>query len=291
MLADIDAPTAPFGLTDVYREGDQVSEARRMLPQSLNEELRAHARRLGVSLASLCHLAWGQVIARCSGRTSVVFGTVLFGRMHAGAGADLAMGLFINTLPLRLDLDQTSIEECVRHTHTRLAELLRHEHASLALAQRCSGVRAPAPLFTALLNYRHNLPPASREDQVSRIRCARSSGSAARSAPTIRFALSVEDFGHALGLTAQVISPLSPERICAYMQQALEQLAHALTHAPDMPVSRLDVMPAQERTLLAAELESHRGALSERAVCAPALRAAGRARTRRSGPRSTSRSA
>ena len=64
------------------------------------------------------------------------------------------------------------------------------------------------------------------------------------------FTLSVEDFGDALGLTAQVIPPLSPERICDYMQQALEQLAHALTHAPDMPVRRLDVMPLAERTLL-----------------------------------------
>ncbi|MEX3969062.1 hypothetical protein AB4Y42_44545, partial [Paraburkholderia sp. EG286B] len=60
----------------------------------------------------------------------------------------------------RLDLDGTGVEASVRTTHARLAELLAHEHASLALAQRCSGVAAPAPLFSSLLNYRHNMPAA-----------------------------------------------------------------------------------------------------------------------------------
>ncbi|WP_353007624.1 condensation domain-containing protein, partial [Mesorhizobium sp. M0976] len=117
MLADIDEPILPFGLSEVHGDGSGVGEAHRMLPQALNDRLREQARRLGVSLASLCHLAWGQVVARSSGRQQVVFGTVLFGRMHAGAGADRAMGLFINTLPVRLDLDGTGVEESVRATH------------------------------------------------------------------------------------------------------------------------------------------------------------------------------
>ena len=115
-----------------------------------------------------------------------MFGTVLFGRMHAGAGGDRTMGLFINTLPLRLDLDGTAVEDSVRHAHARLAELMAHEHASLALAQRCSGVAAPAPLFSSILNYRHNTMPAEFVCRSGRLQaCAASSGSAAKSAPTI----------------------------------------------------------------------------------------------------------
>src|SRR6185503_8733563 len=58
MLADIDAPTLPFGLGDVHRDGHSVLQCRRLLPQALNDRLRRQARRLGVSLATLCHVAW-----------------------------------------------------------------------------------------------------------------------------------------------------------------------------------------------------------------------------------------
>ncbi|PZV38564.1 non-ribosomal peptide synthetase, partial [Mesorhizobium kowhaii] len=252
-LADIDEPTMPFGLSEVYGDGSEVGEAHRMLPQALNDRLREQARRLGVSLASLCHLAWGQVVARSSGREQVVFGTVLFGRIHAGAGADRALGLFINTLPVRLDLDGTGVEASVRTTHARLSELLAHEHASLALAQRCSGVAAPAPLFSALLNYRHNTPAAmagsETDDVLSGVEWL--GGEERTNYP---LTLSVEDFGEALGLTAQVAEPISADRVCGYMQRALEQLAEALEQAPSRPVRELDILPADERTYLLEEL-------------------------------------
>ncbi len=92
LLADIDEPSTPFGLSEVRGDGSGVREAQRMLPQQLNARLRSQARRLGVSLASLCHLAWGQVVARSSGREQVVFGTVLFGRMHGGRVATARWG-------------------------------------------------------------------------------------------------------------------------------------------------------------------------------------------------------
>ncbi|MEZ2148236.1 amino acid adenylation domain-containing protein, partial [Bradyrhizobium sp. DN5] len=253
LLGDIDEPCTPFGLCEVQGDGSGTREAQRMLPQQLNVRLRMQARRLGVSLASLCHLAWGQVVARSSDREQVVFGTVLFGRMHGGAGGDRAMGLFINTLPLRLDLDGTAVEASVRTTHARLAELLVHEHASLALAQRCSGVAAPAPLFSALLNYRHNTPAAvsasAADDVLSGVEWL--GGEERTNYP---LTLSVEDFGGALGLTAQVTEGVSADRVCGYMQRALEQLSEALERAPNTPVRELDILPPDERAYLSEEL-------------------------------------
>ena len=156
MLGDIDEPTAPFGLLDVRGDGSGIEESRLVLDIDLARRLRSNARRLGVSPASLCHLAWAQVLARVTGRQEVVFGTVLFGRMQGSEGASRAMGLFINTLPIRISIGEQAVEEAVRRTHVLLGDLMRHEHASLALAQRCSAVPAPAPLFSALLNYRHS---------------------------------------------------------------------------------------------------------------------------------------
>ncbi|NRO95024.1 amino acid adenylation domain-containing protein [Paraburkholderia sp. NMBU_R16] len=245
MLGSVDTPTLPFGLTGVHGESATIAEARRMIAPSVNERLRSQARRLGVSLATLCHLAWAAVLARTAAQQRVVFGTVLFGRMAAGAGADRAMGLFINTLPLCVDIDDTDVEAAAREVQLRLAALLAHEHASLALAQRCSNVGSNAPLFSALLNYRHNALPPGHDTALAGVEFV--SGEERTNYPVT---LSVEDYGDALAVTVQVVDALSPGRICAYMQRALEQLADALEHRSSIAVSQLDVLPSDERRLL-----------------------------------------
>ncbi|WP_274533284.1 non-ribosomal peptide synthetase [Photorhabdus temperata] len=245
MLDGVDEPTLPFGLTEVRHDGSLVTESHRMLTTELNDRLRTQARHLEVSLAALCHLAWAQVLSRTSGQENVVFGSVLFGRMQAGEGADSGMGLFINTLPLRLDMDDTPVRDSVRTAHTRLAGLLEHEHASLALAQRCSGVAGGTPLFNTLLNYRHSALPETADEILNGIEFL--GGQERTNYP---FVLSVEDFGDALGLTAQIVQPFDPARICDYMQRALESLVEALEQTPETAVRALNILPETERRLL-----------------------------------------
>ncbi|HEV2735527.1 MAG TPA: AMP-binding protein, partial [Longimicrobiaceae bacterium] len=251
MLEGVEEPTAPYGLLDVWGEGRGIREARLLVAGGLGARLRRRARTLGVSVASLCHLAWAQVLARLSGRSDVVFGTLLFGRMQGSEGADRVMGPFINTLPVRIGVGDERVEAAVRRTHALLADLLRHEHASLALAQRSSGVAAPAPLFTSLLNYRYS-GRTKRSDEAGQ------PGEGGRSIRTQErtnypVVLAVDDLGEEFSLAAQVAAPAEAERVCRMMPTALERLVEALEVSPGRAVGSIDVLPEAERRQVVEE--------------------------------------
>ena len=258
MLADVDEPTAPFGLLDVQGDGTGIEEAHIALDAALGRRVRERARKLGVSAASLCHLAWARVLAKVSGRDDVVFGTVLFGRMQGGAGSDRVMGLFTNTLPVRIRIGEEGVERCVRQTHALLAGLMRHEHALLAMAQRCSAVPAPTPLFSAILNYRHS-PGAGRAARAWEGICTLR----VEERTNYPFTLSVDDVdGEGFWLTPQTPASINPRRIGEYMQTALESLVTALETRPSMAVRKLEVLPATERYQLLHEWNDRRAEFS-----------------------------
>lgn len=246
-LGDIDEPTAPFGLLDVHSDGAQIEDAYHVIDSALSQRLRAQARRLGVSAATLFHAAWGIVVAHTSGRDDVVFGTVLLGRLQSSAGAQRTLGMFINTLPLRLQLQDASVAEFVEQTQRELVELLGHEQASLAAAQRCSQIVGSAPLFTALLNYRHSVP--NSEAEWSRAYGVSVVGSQERTNYPVT--LSVDDTGDAFTLKAQVDRRVAAGRVAEYLCTALSSLASALEEAPQTPVLALSIMPLAEEQQLA----------------------------------------
>ncbi|MCF5332404.1 syringopeptin non-ribosomal peptide synthetase SypA, partial [Pseudomonas syringae] len=261
MLADVDEPTLPFGLQDVQGDGSGVDEALLPVALELAQRLRAHARRLGVSNASLHHLAWAQVVGRLSGRQDVVFGTVLMGRLLSGQGAERALGMFINTLPLRVAAGEQGIQAAVRTTHARLAALVSHEHAPLSLAQGCSGVAAPTPLFSALMNYRHVAVGAQAPQDAGQTRTwAGVEVLGGEERTNYPLSLSVDDLGDSFGLTVQAVTGIGARRICGYMHTVLEQLADALDSQPDAPLHSLDWLPAHERRQLLEDFNALDGA-------------------------------
>jgi amino acid adenylation domain-containing protein len=248
-LADADAPTAPFGLLDVQGRGDDVREAALPLPDALAKALRQQAMYLGISPGALFHLAWALVLAHTSGRDDVITGTVLLGRMQDSDGAAQAIGLFINTLPLRLKLAGLGVRDAALAAHRALSGLLAHEQAPLALAQRCSGVAAPLPLFSALLNYRHS--PSGGETEWSGIRLLRS-----EERTNYPLTLSVDDLGEGFRLTVQAAAALDPARVAAYMANALQGLAGALAETPRREALALPLLPQEERHYLLHDLNA-----------------------------------
>ena len=250
MLGGTSEPTTPFGLVEAHEDGAQILEAHRALAPQLAQRLRQRARALGVSASSIFHVAWAQVLARASGQEDPVFGTVVFGRMHGSEGVERVMGPFINTLPVRIGLSGASVAGSVRETHQLLAQLLLHEYAPLAEVQQCSQVPAGTPLFTALLNYRHNVSAEQLLGVSSSAAHQDVQYLAGEERTNYPLTLSIDDWGDDFGLTAQVVPAVGAERVCAMMQVALEQLVSALEASPTQPIRELEVLPEPERDQL-----------------------------------------
>jgi hypothetical protein len=249
LLGDVTETTAPFGLLNVQGAGAVAEEVTLDLDSAAAQRIRASARRAGVSPAVLFHVAWAAVLGKCSGRDDVVFGSVLLGRMHGGEGSDRVLGMFVNTLPVRVQLDGAGVADAVAAAQDQLTELLAHETAPLTLAQRCSGIAAPAPLFTSLLNYRHSYSDAgaqphgaegihlhAHEERIS-----------------YPVGLSVNDLGTGFSLTSHCAG-VDPGRMAALLRHAVDNVAVALTEAPQRLLATLAVLDPSERGRWAASM-------------------------------------
>jgi len=242
-LGDVDEPTAPFGVLDTHRDGTRTSEKSMAIAPRTSRSVRAQARLLGVSAATLFHAAWSLVVAHTSGRDDVVFGSVFLGRMQGDVDGQRILGVFINTLPVRLQLKDKTIKQLVEYAQREIIDLLSHEQSSLAVAQRCSGVVAPAPLFTSLLNYRHSVSDLTEQwEEASGVSLL-----AIRERTNYPITVSVDDFGDRFSITAKTDHRIDAARLVGYLSTAVDNLVAMLASAPEMPALTVRILPDSER--------------------------------------------
>ena len=248
LLGDVSEPTAPYGLLEVRGGGTEARRVRQMVDGGVAERLRVVARGLRVSPATVWHVVWARVLGVLAGRDDVVFGTVLLGRMNAGAGADRVPGLFMNTLPVRVRTGAVGVADALAAMRSQLAALLAHEHASLALAQQASGLPPQVPVFTALCSYRHSQRP--ERDAGGQLGSAPMPGigmGPGKDQTNYPLAISIDDFGTGFGITADAVPPADPRLLCTLLQTAAASLVAALETAPATPLHQIQVLGENER--------------------------------------------
>ncbi|MFC7818965.1 amino acid adenylation domain-containing protein, partial [Streptomyces sp. NPDC057367] len=277
LLGDVEETTAPYGLLDVHGDGTDADRARRSVDEELASRVRETARSLGVSPATVFHLAWARVLATVSGREDVVFGTVLFGRMNAGAGADRVQGPFINTLPVRVRVGSSKVSDVLLGLRDQLAELLVHEHAPLALAQRAGGVPGGSPLFTSIFNYRHHQAAAHAAERGSETMPDGVSLLLTRERTNYPVAVAVDDLGKGFALTVDAVASVDADALCSMLHTTVGNLVTALEEAPDTRFVAVEAVPAHELRRVLTEWNDTDGPVD--AVTAPELFEAQVART------------
>ncbi|CAB4893709.1 unannotated protein [freshwater metagenome] len=166
-LAGLDGPTrtVPADATPTTVRFDVASAE---LDEERTARLVAAARALGVTPNTAVQAAWGLVLGRRTGRDDVVFGTTISGRPPEVPGLDRAVGLFINTLPVRVRrAPDDTLAGLVGRLQDEQAELLDHQHLGLAEVGRLAG---HAELFDALYVFENHARAAPERDVTDDVR-------------------------------------------------------------------------------------------------------------------------
>ncbi|WP_446046491.1 condensation domain-containing protein, partial [Streptomyces olivaceus] len=213
------------------------------LPMETTRKLSERARQLGVTLNSVVQGAWGLVLSRLLGRDDVVFGVTVSGRPPELAGVEDMVGLFINTLPLRLRL-RLRAGESLGGMLTRLqseqAGLLEHQHLGLAEIQRTVGM---GELFDTSMVFENYPLDSAGLDSSAAGGGLRLAGAQSRSAMHYTYGLVAhpgEQLKFRLDFQPDLVDRTEAEAVAGRLVRVLE----AVAADPDRPVGRVDVLSA-----------------------------------------------
>ena len=157
--------TAPTSLLTAFAPGRKATDERSdyaeeelELPSSVTQSLVEFAAANDVTVNTLFQAAWGLLLSRYSGESDVVFGSVRACRKGSVDGAEDIMGVFINTLPMRLNTDtDAEVSSWLREVRQQQVALRPYEHTPLVQVQQWSEVGSGTPLFDTLLIFDHAL--------------------------------------------------------------------------------------------------------------------------------------
>ncbi|SFH84047.1 non-ribosomal peptide synthetase [Albimonas pacifica] len=247
-LAGAELPT-PLGL-DRSGGAPGLAEHRFRLGRETTAALARTARAQRLTLATLMQGAWALLLSRQAGQGDVTFGCVLGGRPPELPGAERMVGLFLETLPLRVQVeDERPLADWLR----ALQETQRAQEVAPRAApgeiQGWLGLGA-TPLFESLLiveTYPESIEAVARRDGAE-IRLSDTGLHERTGLPLTLKVLPGEDLEIVLCAETSRI----PAAVLPALEARLRRTLEAFAEAPSRPLGEIDVIPPAEHARLAA---------------------------------------
>ncbi|WP_241193087.1 amino acid adenylation domain-containing protein, partial [Streptomyces sp. ADI98-10] len=263
-LAGIDEPTlvAPGAEAAAATVPHLVTE---VLDAEGTTALTAAARGAGLTLNTVVQGAWAVALGHQLGRDDIVFGATTAGRPPELAGVEEIVGLFMNTVAVRVRLDPArSLDHILTDLQSHQAELRPYHHLGLPDVQRALGL---GDLFDTVIGF-ENTPfdGAAIQEQVPGLRISLDEEPVAGAShyPLSLVVMPDERLSLELSYRADLFTAEAAGALLARVRKVLACFVDDRT----VPLGRIDLLTDRERGQLLAAAE---GAAHERTATFPEL--------------------
>ncbi|MQS05686.1 non-ribosomal peptide synthetase [Streptomyces alkaliphilus] len=153
-LDGLDGPTMLAAMPDDRSASVLPRKVSGRLSPGTTARLGRRVREYGLTLNTVVQAAWGLLLGRMTDRADVTFGMTLAGRPPEIPGVNTMVGLFLNTVPVRVRLrrDESLAALCERIQEEQ-SRLMAHQHLGLAEIQRTVGQGDLFDTLTVLENF------------------------------------------------------------------------------------------------------------------------------------------
>lgn len=122
------------------------------IPPSLKSAVDRCLQHHNLTLAALMFITWGILLQKYNNSDDIVFGTTVAGRTAPVKGIEDIVGMFINTLPVRLNTTGNhTLSHVFRDVTGRLNERTPFEHIPLTRIKQFSGIGKDSSLFDSIV--------------------------------------------------------------------------------------------------------------------------------------------
>ncbi|MFR9753050.1 condensation domain-containing protein, partial [Nocardia sp. 004] len=260
--AALDGVTEPTQLAPQPRtaENYEIGKLVVEIDADRTRRLTKHAAELGVTVNTMVQAAWGILLGRLTGRGDVVFGATVSGRPAELPGVESMVGLFINTLPVRLRLDdRETVGTLLQRLQSDQAGLLEHHYVGLTDIQRAwqshaGGGRSTGavPLFDTLLVFESYPIDKEAISAASSIDGMSVTGVGVNDATHYPMTLLVVAESR-IELTLKYLASRFTAEEVETLARRLVRVLEALYGDPEVSVGEIDIMDTEERARLLAE--------------------------------------
>ncbi|MER5733146.1 amino acid adenylation domain-containing protein [Streptomyces sp. NPDC002138] len=248
LLAGFAAPTALPGVRGAAsgpRAGAAGRTVRRLSPQ-LSRQLADFARSHRITVNTVLQGAWALLLGRHAGERDVVFGATVSGRPTELAGVDSMVGMLINTLPVRVRIDEAApVGAWLAAVQRAQVDARQYEYVPLPQIQGWSDVARGTSLFESLVVF-ENYPVDEEAAAAHGLRLHGLEGTEATNFPLNLIAYAGDELTYTLAYDAGLYDEREADRLCGHLDALLASIAHS---APDQPVAALAMLTDAEAEL------------------------------------------